>query len=385
MHERSYNTENESSNTASHADAQTRHNKSPLPIGATNDAHENEADAMANQVTHGFSNGAPQRKPLTPFIQKKENGKDGGSADNVVANQITATKGGGSGLDNETKSFMESCFGASFQNVHIHTGGYASELSNQLNANAFTVGKDVYFGQGKYMPNTSEGKHLLAHELTHTLQQGETAAVQKEDKDKPKTAYAPTPEIDFKVLPPDFQLKLFHFLLGADTSTVHLDYNAKSFMAGLSYKYGDALSLNMRFMDFKTKLGWKPGSNDFSLGMNYKGLDANLSTNPWQQKIGLGLHYGAHLLPMQDQMTSTFNAGGTSFGNLATGLPGAFHDPIAFYQQNKTEIENVSKTVDLVKQITEAGKSKIRFGGDFSLTYDPVNKVLVTAKVGVMF
>jgi hypothetical protein len=70
-----------------------------------------------------------------------------------------------------TKTFMESRFGADFSGVRIHSGGYASQLSGELNAQAFTVGNDIYFNNGKFSPDSSDGKHLLAHELTHTIQQ----------------------------------------------------------------------------------------------------------------------------------------------------------------------------------------------------------------------
>jgi len=72
---------------------------------------------------------------------------------------------------------MESGFGADFSDVKIHTDTNAVQMSQELGAQAFTNGNDVYFNKGKYNPDSREGKHLLAHELTHTIQQ--TGAVQK--------------------------------------------------------------------------------------------------------------------------------------------------------------------------------------------------------------
>ena len=114
---------------------------------------------------------AVQRKPITPFIQKREAGS--GSARAAVSSGIQATQGGGSPLPDTTKTFMENRFGADFSDVRVHTGGYAAELSNELQAQAFTVGNDIYFNNGRYAPESTQGKHLLAHELTHTLQQNE--------------------------------------------------------------------------------------------------------------------------------------------------------------------------------------------------------------------
>src|SRR5438094_848389 len=67
---------------------------------------------------------------------------------------------------------MESRFNADFSGVRIHTGSHAQGLSTQIHAQAFTHGNDIYFNSGKYSPNTASGGQLLAHELTHTIQQG---------------------------------------------------------------------------------------------------------------------------------------------------------------------------------------------------------------------
>ncbi|UOQ64815.1 DUF4157 domain-containing protein [Hymenobacter volaticus] len=67
---------------------------------------------------------------------------------------------------------MEHSFNRDFSRVRIHTGGYASGLNRQLNAKAFTYGHDIYFNSGQFSPQTKTGQHLLAHELTHTIQQG---------------------------------------------------------------------------------------------------------------------------------------------------------------------------------------------------------------------
>ncbi|CAM1358356.1 eCIS core domain-containing protein [Tenacibaculum xiamenense] len=78
---------------------------------------------------------------------------------------------GGSKMDARTKREMESGFGADFSNVKIHTDSEAQRMSADIGAQAFTHGNDIYFNKGKYNPGTTVGKHLLAHELTHTIQQ----------------------------------------------------------------------------------------------------------------------------------------------------------------------------------------------------------------------
>lgn len=113
-----------------------------------------------------------QLKPVVPFLQRQA-AVDGGEASNAVTSSIRSSQGNGATMDNHTMGFMESRFGADFSAVKIHTGNDAVLLSRELNAQAFTVGNDIYFNSGKYNPTSAEGKHLLAHELTHTLQQGE--------------------------------------------------------------------------------------------------------------------------------------------------------------------------------------------------------------------
>jgi hypothetical protein len=79
-------------------------------------------------------------------------------------------------LDRRTRGYMESRFGVDFGNVRIHTGDRAEQSARNLNARAYTVGSDVVFSSGKYAPETSSGRKLLAHELTHVVQQSPGAA-----------------------------------------------------------------------------------------------------------------------------------------------------------------------------------------------------------------
>ena len=111
----------------------------------------------------------PLRDNITPFVQAKSESVT--TASNDVAGQIQSSRGNGSMLDRSTQSFMSSRFGTDFSQVKVHTGGEAAELSSKLNAKAFTVGSDIYFNQGQYAPETISGKELLAHELTHVVQQ----------------------------------------------------------------------------------------------------------------------------------------------------------------------------------------------------------------------
>jgi hypothetical protein len=89
-----------------------------------------------------------------------------------VAEDIRSSAGRGAGLDGHTQSFMSSRMGGDFSRVKVHTDKTAVQLSRQLGARAFTTGSDIFFNEGQYQPGSAEGKHLLAHELTHVIQQG---------------------------------------------------------------------------------------------------------------------------------------------------------------------------------------------------------------------
>lgn len=89
--------------------------------------------------------------------------------------QLAQHKGSGQPLSDETRAFMEPRFGADFGNVRIHE---TPDLASSIQAQAFTHGQDIYFNSGKYNPGSSSGKTLLAHELTHTVQQAKETRIQ---------------------------------------------------------------------------------------------------------------------------------------------------------------------------------------------------------------
>lgn len=88
-----------------------------------------------------------------------------------MAEQIKNTKGNGRPLSERTARQMEKAFDADFSRVVIHTDSEAETLNQEMHSLAFTTGNDIYFAKGQYNPDSSAGKKLLAHELTHVIQQ----------------------------------------------------------------------------------------------------------------------------------------------------------------------------------------------------------------------
>ena len=105
------------------------------------------------------------------ILQAKTADGEIGTVDPNIEDKITTSRGKGQPLLESTRDFMEPRFGADFSGVKVHTDGQADGLNRSLHARAFTTGQDIFFRQGEYNPGSQQGKELLAHELTHVVQQ----------------------------------------------------------------------------------------------------------------------------------------------------------------------------------------------------------------------
>jgi hypothetical protein len=146
-----------------------------LQISSPKDSAEQEADATAKRVaaapvSESFASPYIRRFAASGIFTQQTEG--GSSAPPDVTAEVQSSRGGGSPLPPGVRRFMEPRFGADFSNVRIHTGDNAANLNQQVNAHAFATGNDIFFGKDKFQPQTHQGRELIAHELTHTLQQG---------------------------------------------------------------------------------------------------------------------------------------------------------------------------------------------------------------------
>ena len=160
-----------------------------LMVGPVGDKYEQEAEEMATQVVRPSSAAdetaikvQPKAK-LSPNLRPKSQIQrtDDGSfeTDDGFESQLSRSKGGGTPLPNQVRAEMEPRFDADFGQVRVHTDSQAIQMNRDIGAQAFTHGSDVYFGAGKFNPGSNNGKHLLAHELTHTIQQGAVGTTQQ--------------------------------------------------------------------------------------------------------------------------------------------------------------------------------------------------------------
>ncbi len=130
-------------------------------------------------------------------LLQRAGGAAGFAASNDVEQRIQESRGQGAALAAETRAFMEPRFGADFSQVSLHTDAQADQLNRQLSARAFTTGRDIFFRQGAYTPGSAAGKQLLAHELTHVVQQGGAGQrIQRENGDGDDTPSTTKPAVD---------------------------------------------------------------------------------------------------------------------------------------------------------------------------------------------
>jgi Domain of unknown function (DUF4157) len=112
-----------------------------------------------------------------------------------IIDRLVERQANGEPLPAMTRQKMENAFGHDFSRVRIHRDAEAGEISRQLSALAFTHGSHIYFGNGRYDPDGSSGKRLLAHELTHVVQQGQAAPQQSSEATTPSAVQAHAPAI----------------------------------------------------------------------------------------------------------------------------------------------------------------------------------------------
>ncbi|MCP4136225.1 MAG: DUF4157 domain-containing protein [bacterium] len=152
-----------------------------------NNMHREEAVSASESI---LRQKAPGVMDDLNAIRVQPKGSSAGSfaVDSSVESGIRSMKGGGQALSSSANKYYQSRFGHDFSNVKIHTGSKADNLSKAINARAFTTGNDIFFANGEYSPATRTGKMLLAHELTHVVQQGGTAIKRDVPKNKKKPA-----------------------------------------------------------------------------------------------------------------------------------------------------------------------------------------------------
>jgi hypothetical protein len=140
-----------------------------LTVSDPADAAEREAERVATAVLQQDDPAAVDADG-TP-VRRRATATDGAAVDQETASQIRDATSGGAPLPRSLRSDFEPRFGRDFSDVRVHTGGEADRAARSIDAAAFTLGSDVVFARGNYQPESESGRAVLAHELTHVVQQ----------------------------------------------------------------------------------------------------------------------------------------------------------------------------------------------------------------------
>jgi hypothetical protein len=342
----------------------------------------------------------------------------------------------------QTRLNMEALFKHDLSNIKIKNN---STKAVELGANAYTQGTQIHFAPGLYNPHTQKGKRLIAHELAHVVQQnrnqvkptslfrgtpvndhsqlereadqmgqrasrmeysktlnfdwynnlnkqkiqafsGSTQAIQKEDN---KTGF----DIDYSLLPPSLQLRLWILSLDANTSRVRLSHDFGNIAAGLNFNYPKGISADISARGFKgsfgvnfiDNFGFDQSNVNLSLGGSYRGFNASATGNFGQRSFGLNLGYGSRLLPFPSQLSSIFNSGAQGFGNVVGDISSAPNNPLAWYGLHSDDISTITTAIKTGKQIHDQQTSSQRFGAGLRLSYSPLTGFMIYTGVQLNF
>ncbi|MDH5408246.1 MAG: DUF4157 domain-containing protein [Gammaproteobacteria bacterium] len=148
------------------------HIQAKLSINQPGDRYEQEADHVADQIMRIPTSSVTESliDQQSPVIQRKQNETQSGGS-RQRSSSFDGISNSGDHMTASNRAFFEPRFGKDFSEVRIHDNAQANMMADQINARAFTFGSDIVFSQGQYQPDTQSGQRLLAHELTHVVQQ----------------------------------------------------------------------------------------------------------------------------------------------------------------------------------------------------------------------
>lgn len=347
---------------------------------------------------------------------------------------INHSKHGGSVLPDYNRQYFESTFGSDLSAVRLHNDTQHNQLASSLNAKAFTVGTDIFFAQGYYKPGTRDGDRLLAHELTHVMQQSagtvqakqvepglhigevndsheqeankvaddsmsanKTMALAKHHSIDSKQAVSTGRSNDiiqrdeeddqqgfnYNLLPPAFSYRNDSFGMSADTSAAQLSYFNNEGRANLGYQYGGDLFYGTDFNGFRSRLGVNPqsGVGSMSFAGSHEGFNFGVGGNT-AGNFNLGIGYGAPLLPMPNILAQQAGAAWQGAYEMGGALPDFMSDPMAAYGANQENIGAMGAFGSSIGRIYgQQGQAGLPFGAGLSLSYNPEQRWVFGAGV----
>jgi hypothetical protein len=166
-----------------------------LTVNQPNDVYEQEADAMADRVMRMAAPDHHENAFFKPAadniqrkcqhceeeekVQRKENSGDNADGSYQLDSYVGSLGSSGQAMPESSRQFFEPRFGRDFSNVRIHTDTVAAKSAQSINALAYTTGNNIVFNSNQFSPESDGGRRLIAHELTHVIQQGDTDVVRR--------------------------------------------------------------------------------------------------------------------------------------------------------------------------------------------------------------
>ena len=193
-------------------------------------------------------------------------------------------------------------------------------------------------------------------------------------------------DVDFSVLPPALQLRLYRFGLDADVSEVSLSYGTESHGADLSYEYGGPVSLGYHNRGFNSRLSFNPDSMDMLYSGAYQNFSPQMYENAQSWSIGLSLGYGTPLMPAPHVFNHSMHRGADGMHGIMGGLSDGMNDPMAFYDSQSENIDSVSNAIDMARRVAahpRGGDSN--FGAGLRLSYSPGMGMMIYAGAQLNF
>jgi hypothetical protein len=191
-------------------------------------------------------------------------------------------------------------------------------------------------------------------------------------------------DIKFSALPPDLRLKLWVLALDANTSKVAIAYRPGSFVTSLSYDYGGNLEAALSVdRNFSAKVGVDPSSGDLDLGVVFRGFNFGANASFKGQSGGVGLGYGASLLPFPSELSGIFNSAAFGLKSVMSDVDAAPNNPLAWYKLHSDDTKAISSAMSAGQRIAKAGESPYRFGAALRLDFTPETGLTIYS--GVLF
>ena len=267
--------------------------RAKLAIGSPGDAFEREADRTAERVMRMSLPVCPEcpEREEPEGIRTKPERDSVPSVGPGLESQVQTVRAGGNPLPAPVLSYFEPRFGFNFSHVRVHTDDRAAEAVRRINSRAFTLGRDIVFGAGQYAQGSRKGQWLLAHELTHVLQQKSAGPstepmIHRESRAEPSNLQKLDELLDRFDVPEEELIALFGRLSASEkTAVLAGGYQAK---IAKCLNVGEMIrTVNILNPKLAVKLRWVEAAATFRSQIDYDDIRAMITSAPQGERDAL--------------------------------------------------------------------------------------------------